>query len=172
MRGATGFDNQSVMNKLFQSTLPVRGATVALVPHNPAMRISIHAPRAGSDSRPQILKSGEVSKFQSTLPVRGATLPMGDLTCPMDYFNPRSPCGERHYSLTIYYYEDIFQSTLPVRGATPCSPFYHILGAKFQSTLPVRGATLLFLPFLQVFRISIHAPRAGSDLHIITRGHK
>ena len=129
------------MNKLFQSTLPVRGATVALVPHNPAMRISIHAPRAGSDSRPQILKSGEVSKFQSTLPVRGATLPMGDLTCPMDYFNPRSPCGERHYSLTIYYYEDIFQSTLPVRGATPCSPFYHILGAKFQSTLPVRGAT-------------------------------
>ena len=78
----------------FQSTLPVRGATHASVMISGSMRISIHAPRAGSD---------EV--------ISGKT--------PLGYhFNPRSPCGERQFQ---YYFAEImrqFQSTLPVRGAT------------------------------------------------------
>ena len=56
-----------------------------------------------------------------------------------------------------------FQSTLPVRGATPL--LRHGFGyAGFQSTLPVRGATGVPCRAPHGMGISIHAPRAGSDL--------
>ena len=56
-----------------------------------------------------------------------------------------------------------FQSTLPVRGATSCAIGRTVL-LIFQSTLPVRGATQPRQPFLPPVNISIHAPRAGSDV--------
>ena len=57
----------------FQSTPPVRGATSnIIVTPAPASLISIHAPRAGGDSRLSTLSS-RLSAFQSTPPVRGAT---------------------------------------------------------------------------------------------------
>ena len=57
---------------IFQSTLPVRGATGNMVTTIYIPDISIHAPRAGSD--PCIPYQGiEDFEFQSTLPVRGAT---------------------------------------------------------------------------------------------------
>ena len=56
----------------FQSTLPVRGATTALAAHMGITRISIHAPREGSDSETSRIAFMQ-SIFQSTLPVRGAT---------------------------------------------------------------------------------------------------
>jgi len=79
--------------------------------------ISIHAPREGSDGFSPISSiSGEA--FQSTLPVRGATID-----------------GSPQIDIAT-----IFQSTLPVRGATrPSRPPPNRIG--FQSTLPVRGAT-------------------------------
>ena len=123
--------------------------------------ISIHAPRAGSDFL---------------------------LSCtawPFSNFNPRSPCGERPTRGSRKRSAAKFQSTLPVRGATTHTiKLAH--GAKFQSTLPVRGATQArarlwtlsknFNPrspcgerrhIISIYtiarRISIHAPRAGSD---------
>ena len=55
-----------------------------------------------------------------------------------------------------------FQSTLPVRGAT--RPLDGCLcGLQFQSTLPVRGATGSSVSPGYHLRISIHAPREGSD---------
>ena len=36
-------------HKLFQSTLPVRGATPNIYQHSKFLQISIHAPREGSD---------------------------------------------------------------------------------------------------------------------------
>ena len=88
-----GLQNQ--IGDLFQSTLPVRGATyrrryksryrdisihapragsdVDRVPRdNYDVFISIHAPRAGSDARVLAQMEAE-EQFQSTLPVRGAT---------------------------------------------------------------------------------------------------
>ena len=59
---------------IFQSTLPVRGATKTSRYVKIGGGISIHAPRAGSDR----LGRREES-----------------IRC---YFNPRSPCGERHYT--------------------------------------------------------------------------
>ena len=148
---------------VFQSTLPVRGATVPQKTQDCARAISIHAPRAGSDSG-QPDEDDTFSRFQSTLPVRGATA-----------FDAASRYGAMS-----------FQSTLPVRGATTavCTmplpwlisihapragsdhPLYQktliimtnfnprspcgerrmpcpaaLISPAFQSTLPVRGAT-------------------------------
>jgi len=78
-------------------------------------------------------------------------------------FNPRSPCGERLGGRPLPATGKRFQSTLPVRGATMASTSFPV-SKRFQSTLPVRGAT--YFPFCGgwVEVISIHAPRAGSDI--------
>ncbi len=102
----------------FQSTLPVRGATNRTGSLGSAHRISIHAPRAGSDYarfHVYLLLRGA---FQSTLPVRGATAYAAPIYHGIADFNPRSPCGERRYRAKVTVGKDIFQSTLPVRGAT------------------------------------------------------
>ena len=57
----------------------------------------------------------------------------------------------------------LFQSTLPVRGATPRGKPATV-SVKFQSTLPVRGATRGDGGMVPSARISIHAPREGSDI--------
>ena len=148
-------------------------------------KISIHAPRAGSDPE-RLSRARESNEFQSTLPVRGATITDEILDDISSNFNPRSPCGERPFLRAFDSVRSLlFQSTLPVRGATyvalnlALSPIISIHAPRagsdiaarhivprddvFQSTLPVRGATIndsLTAP--QKF-ISIHAPRAGSD---------
>ena len=131
-------------SSLFQSTLPVWGATNAVPLRKSGLGISIHAPRVGSDHR-------------RNQPDR----------CTRD-FNPRSPCGERPEKLMrladavrisihaprvgsdvtqkcFKTQQTIFQSTLPVWGATMC---IWISGIKkeFQSTLPVWGATQCDMP--------------------------
>ena len=58
---------------IFQSTLPARGATYKRTDVDPATKISIHAPREGSDSEIYARQDGE-GVFQSTLPARGATV--------------------------------------------------------------------------------------------------
>ena len=146
----------------FQSTRPVRGATLfaSLSPADQA--ISIHAPRAGRDSYENANSKNIIQKFQSTRPVRGATT--------MCLFRPRL---------------HTFQSTRPVRGATlqpgqrreaaPISIHAPRAGRDhqirhgyatallFQSTRPVRGATVVVKIDEHRRHISIHAPRAGRD---------
>ena len=56
-----------------------------------------------------------------------------------------------------------FQSTLPAGGATIGVRMARWV-AKFQSTLPAGGATEQVSHHLQIWLISIHAPRRGSDL--------
>ena len=79
------------MERRFQSTLPVRGATPQPCGRTgEGEQISIHAPREGSDlvrAFPLQLDFG----FQSTLPVRGATRRTESEGCRYPYFNPRSP---------------------------------------------------------------------------------
>ena len=79
-------------------------------------------------------------------------------------FNPRSPHGERHGDLHELDYPLKFQSTLPARGATRRA-VQNKSPRQFQSTLPARGATAWTAGMLSwTRRISIHAPRTGSDL--------
>ena len=116
VRGATWRTSFFSRSETFQSTLPVRGATYGcrrrrntknnFNPRSPCgerhdlskiginLLISIHAPRAGSDT------------------------PYHYIHCLRVNFNPRSPCGERLGRKILLSIRAKFQSTLPVRGAT------------------------------------------------------
>ena len=149
-----------------------------------ALSISIHAPRTGSDA----VSHRATSICQSIsihAPRTGSD--SGSAICffTLFHFNPRSPHGERPSTSRIYLLYWSFQSTLPARGATqvaeasdrqlshfnPRSPHGERLTyqrdvtivIKFQSTLPARGATFLSVLFVKRVKISIHAPRTGSD---------
>ena len=152
--------------KKFQSTLPARGATLGDILRRGCAGISIHAPREGSDSiisnragfrrdfnprsprgeRPIVKhRTAKTAIFQSTLPARGATAEAVRHAAASSDFNPRSPRGERLETLHDKTPYKVFQSTLPARGAT--AGIYH----------PPSGAK----------RISIHAPREGSDRRVL-----
>ena len=147
----------------FQPTLPVRGATsssstlplknIYFNPRSPCgerqhrvalcmtpVRISTHAPRAGSDFG----RCGVDHK-------RGIST-----------HAPRA--GSDILSLVAPHISVLFQPTLPVRGATFRSACWSICVSGFQPTLPVRGATAVYSPCGTYHGISTHAPRAGSDL--------
>ena len=80
---------------LFQSTLPVRGAT----------------PRYGFPPVPR-------QRFQSTLPVRGATETSAP-PLPSKRFQSTLPVrGATDFYILFFQAMVLFQSTLPVRGAT------------------------------------------------------
>ena len=87
------------------------------------VRISIHAPRVGSDSKTYQFTTAKAI-FQSTLPVWGATMKIALLSA-----------------------KAIFQSTLPVWGATITFNVRSYVDG-FQSTLPVWGATSNGTPML------------------------
>ena len=77
----------------FQSTPPVRGATLRINPLYYILAISIHAPRAGGDifiSSPS--SSGGISIHA---PRAGGDLTARAPTSLIPYFNPRPPCGGR-----------------------------------------------------------------------------
>ena len=139
MRGATRRSIPSMQESMFQSTRPMRGATVAHpVQSSPAwfqstrpMRgatlcdlsllgcggVSIHAPHAGRDRR--VLRGSSRQRR----------------------FNPRAPCGAR---LNLH---------LP-----------RCFACKFQSTRPMRGATVRVRDCRLLDGVSIHAPHAGRDV--------
>ena len=162
-RGATQSSTFITHLSAFQSTLPARGATLRRCRERNLSLISIHAPRTGSDCQRGIMRlvkqdfnprsphgerldvselTGGSLTFQSTLPARGATNRDCLPARLFSYFNPRSPHGERPFRTSTSWSTARFQSTLPARGATIKPPAYYDTPEK----------------------ISIHAPRTGSDL--------
>ena len=139
VRGATQYLLAIPHFVLFQSTLPVRGATNYPIYGSLFSVISIHAPRAGSD--PNVRGRLAVGGISIHAPRAGSDAKLWTWRTGMWNFNPRSPCGERRDYMPDGKPRDLFQSTLPVRGAT----------------------ILTFIVFPPVL-ISIHAPRAGSDI--------
>ena len=123
---------------IFQSSLPVRGATWPREWAADRADISILAPRAGSD--------GDSS------PPAGAERD----------FNPRSPCGERPVEYSGYGDKDPFQSSLPVRGAT-IDRLKQELEETISILAPRAGSDLVSGNASYGVSISILAPRAGSD---------
>ena len=147
----------------FQSTLPARGATAKRRELATLAKISIHAPRTGSDTGAAGCESrrrkisihaprtgSDQKKDEKTVdakisihaPRTGSDLQWTRTrTFHRDDFNPRSPHGERRDRWQMYHNCQAFQSTLPARGATARS--------RLQKT--------------NRLYISIHAPRTGSD---------
>ena len=124
--------------EVFQSTLPVWGATFNMIKTPFDMRISIHAPRVGSDRPPPRQPGAGVISIHA--PRVGSDGPEHTGLPGTPDFNPRSPCGER-----------------------PAVSAFKTSADKFQSTLPVWGATQARPPGRPRGGISIHAPRVGSD---------
>ena len=171
----------------FQSTLPVGGATANGDTAAHDLRISIHAPRGGSD---RLYWKRKLCRLAISIHApRGGSDQFGSASvCRGSNFNPRSPWGERRLTFAVARliqrisihaprggsdaedFKDclndaIFQSTLPVGGAThkPVraipSPFYH-----FNPRSPWGERPSFPLFFICLYIISIHAPRGGSDL--------
>ena len=153
--------NIEVIISVFQSTLPVGGATLPFRVVSLIWNISIHAPRGGSDDVAICIVICHWL-FQSTLPVGGATYyffvpnrlvwisihaPRGGSDSPTAYksksagISIHAPRGGSDYNQVRGAPTHFtFQSTLPVGGATTSQPFIITL-KLFQSTLPVGGAT-------------------------------
>ena len=115
--GERPFQNGTgVFRVLFQSTLPLRGATGSHNSLHSVSYISIHAPLAGSDDPHGDSLSG-VQDFNPRSPCgerQSSSLSFSNLA----NFNPRSPCGERLLTSLSPNSRSGFQSTLPLRGAT------------------------------------------------------
>ena len=151
----------SLCLRLFQSTLPLRGATLYR-----ADECVLHV-------------------FQSTLPLRGATPFPYAHQQERSNFNPRSPCGERRDGERWAAAQASISIHAPLAGSdssnrpvskrkgnfnprSPCgerhgSAWWCTRSETFQSTLPLRGATSLVRTPETPLTISIHAPLAGSD---------
>ena len=116
-RGATAASTVSTsVTRTFQSTLPARGATGGIQHFVPAIAISIHAPRTGSDpSRQWSLARPDISIHA---PRTGSDGRAGAYGADAADFNPRSPHGERRSARTSPDVTFPFQPTLPARGAT------------------------------------------------------
>ena len=125
---------------IFQSTRPIRGATVVW----PIMRVSVvnfnprapygarprmpgHSPSALYDFNPRApygarlrttSSGGFALSFQSTRPIRGATRGGLSTLILFCHFNPRAPYGARRSIPVDAPPPPAFQSTRPIRGAT------------------------------------------------------
>ena len=79
--------------RLFQSTLPMRGATYDFTWFDRSQSISIHTPHAGSDKF-ALISSGVIAHFNPHSPCGERHKLRYHLRDSFD-FNPHSPCGER-----------------------------------------------------------------------------
>ena len=93
LRGATATAVPCPTTILFQSTLPLRGATMYESGKQEPNFISIHAPLAGSDGSPGRVPH-KFSHFNPRSPCGERPLLFREDPQPKN-FNPRSPCGER-----------------------------------------------------------------------------
>ena len=146
----------------FQSTLPGWGATCLSDSPSHLPDISIHAPRMGSDLF-YWLSEIHNQNFNPRSPDGERQAPPTRPTRKHQHFNPRSPDGERLRFLKGRLRFETFQSTLPGWGATVVGDFARYASHAFQSTLPGWGATISQALVDARQRISIHAPRMGSD---------
>ena len=151
---------------------------------NPANKISIRAPREGSDR--YSLHSSKLVKISIRAPREGSDCKALSRALWIIYFYPRSPRGERQDpNKRLIIRSDIsirapregsdqgladsiptiieFLSALPARGATPTSGGWATTPTNFYPRSP-RGERL-WAPtaYPQGWEISIRAPREGSD---------
>ena len=130
---------QWLQARLFQSTLPLRGATISRF--HARCYAAYFNPRSPYGERPVIYRFARVHfLFQSTLPLRGAT--NGRVTSKL---------------------AEEFQSTLPLRGATPGGPGAGAAAPDFNPRSPYGERPLVFAMATARLKISIHAPLTGSD---------
>ncbi len=149
------------MPRVFQSTRPERGATIALPGTWGLLRVSIHAPRTGRDA----LWDPDhriPHRFQSTRPERGATVRASSLFSQA-VVSIHAPRTGRDLSRP---FKGRLQACFNPRAPNGARLRWVITGTctwMFQSTRPERGATLNTQKTGKPNMVSIHAPRTGRD---------
>ena len=169
----------------FQSTHPLRGATLVFFHFVREKNISIHAPLAGCDAvHREIERDRQISIHA---PLAGCDICRVSLAVLILYFNPRTPCGVRlcadaeqlarmyisiHAPLAGCDEKEFEMRTeakisihAPLAGCDSTVTTWRFMCFQFQSTHPLRGATLDNLRYEVFAEISIHAPLAGCDLY-------
>ena len=172
MRGATEVTGGGLQTIVFQSTLPMRGAT----------------PQCAYKRRME-------RRFQSTLPMRGATSiwsltgmcpanfnphsPCGErpgnvdhLWCAIIYFNPHSPCGERLPSGLGMMMFLLISIHTPHAGSDKRLSIWQQNSSYFNPHSPCGERRKKIKNYTTLKLISIHTPHAGSDMYLETSVQK
>ena len=171
------------MSLVFQSTLPLRGATSQTPsaptkprdfnPHSPCgerrlsgcvwLRPRYFNPHSPCGERPWVLIV-ETTPLGISIhtPLAGSDAFRCLKPCLIVYFNPHSPCGERPIGCDTVKEYQYFNPHSPC-GERQSSLINIRISSTFQSTLPLRGATRLDGARGRSQSISIHTPLAGSD---------
>ena len=149
---------------IFQSTRPMRGATLFPSSCRKWGNISIHAPHAGRDSKivvsistitnfnpraPCGARPGRSGGFGSDgrisihAPHAGRDYMKRQMIIIVCYFNPRAPCGARRW-ISENQAESVYISIhAPHAGRDDVMSVEDVRNHAFQSTRPMRGATSL-----------------------------
>ena len=132
----------------FQSTLPMRGATMA-----PSFRRLFFV-------------------FQSTLPMRGATGAVIAASIFLGDFNPHSPCGERPARPPPRRPGRVISIHTPHAGSDDTADLFVGIAGAISIHTPHAGSDVRQCKQLIKRRISIHTPHAGSDFRLgSAQGH-
>ena len=151
LRGATRGSRVIQAPRVFQSTLPLRGATCTLQRLTGTPPISIHAPLAGSDGDP-IVTNIYTTIISIHAPLAGSDANGKVKSAKVVKFQSTLPLRGATLGNAICQLGYQFQSTLPLRGATRSASYHLLHYTTFQSTLPLRGATA-----------PVSRPKAGVD---------
>ena len=126
------------------------------------VRVSIHAPRVGSDAVGSRRHARAVS-FNPRSPRGERPLLHRRVDDRSFCFNPRSPRGERRCITGLESAHSGVSIHAPRVGSDPRQDRSNCYRESFQSTLPAWGATSLVARSPSRLIVSIHAPRVGSD---------
>ena len=125
----------------FQSTRPLRGATLTGMTFREMFGISTHAPLAGRDLRHQRTHADE-RKISTHAPLAGRDMPPKRRNQHENISTHAPLAGRDQEGKQAYGSNEQFQPTRPLRGATLWA-LRHGAVELFQPTRPLRGATIV-----------------------------
>ena len=161
---------------IFQSTHPLRGATISRDSVTVAYKFQSTHPLRGATIKVKKVIA-PLMIFQSTHPLRGATLIAAVVPVICTLFQSTHPLRGATVKYSTVFVIHAFQSTHPLRGATTVMMCYQTATPKFQSTHPLRGATAkmhkIFCTFCdnrQFYRVSPSGVPSVGALFTYSRG--
>ena len=150
--------------RIFQSTRPLWGATLAPYWRGRGEAISIHAPLVGRDPIPCPSTRRRPWNFNPRAPCGARRARTQFSACTARFQSTRPLWGATYWSIGDRKAVTLFQSTRPLWGATAAGTDNWSGGWTFQSTRPLWGATDRYsVPDRGTHNISIHAPLVGRD---------
>ena len=161
VRGATLYLHFFLLFHVFQSTRPVRGATTSAARCQQRICVSIHAPRAGRDPCNRCAHV-DSPRFNPRAPC-GARRWWRGMMCWCRCFNPRAPCGARHSLYGGARPQSDVSIHAPRAGRDLPPSTRRATTSSFNPRAPCGARRGDYANSVGCMRVSIHAPRAGRD---------